>query len=271
MNYVELHIGDYDKATAHLTACEDGIYGRLLRRYYDTEAPLPLELDRLQRFVRARSRDEKAAVETVLGEFFHRTADGWHHKRCDEEIDRYKAKQEKARASANARWNPKKDDANAMRTHSEGNAHQTPDTRHQAKAITSRAETLQPAEDPKAEPRQPEPPRGPQSDAGRACLLMRQAGCVSTNPSHPDLLAALTAGVTPEALGDTVREAIELGKLKPFTWAIATARGRLDETRPPATTGAPRSGTPEPRTSLVDNAAHRAKRILLNSDDERDD
>lgn len=32
MNYYEHHIGDYDQATAHLTACEDGIYGLTARR-----------------------------------------------------------------------------------------------------------------------------------------------------------------------------------------------------------------------------------------------
>lgn len=93
MNYVELHIGDYDKATAHLTACEDGIYGRLLRRYYDTEAPLPLDLKVLQRLVRARAKDEREAVETVLDEFFQKREDGWHHPRCDEEIAKYQEAQ----------------------------------------------------------------------------------------------------------------------------------------------------------------------------------
>lgn len=104
MNYVELHIGDYDKATAHLTACEDGIYGRLLRRYYDTEAPLCADIKALQRFVRARSKDELAAVQTVLDEFFVLESDGWHHKRCDHEIRRYREKCQKARDSVSKRW-----------------------------------------------------------------------------------------------------------------------------------------------------------------------
>ena len=104
MNYIELHLGDYDKATAHLSACEDGIYGRLLRRYYDTEAPLIADVKALQRFVRARSREEQQAVETVLGEFFEPTAEGWRHKRCDEEIAKYRAKSQKARESVSKRW-----------------------------------------------------------------------------------------------------------------------------------------------------------------------
>lgn len=64
------------------------------------------------------------------------------------------------------------------------------------------------------------------TDAGRACLLMRAAGCSQTNPSHPDLVAALAEGVTPEVLGHTAGEAVEAGIGKPFAWAITTARNR---------------------------------------------
>ena len=126
MNYFQLHIGDYEKATAHLTAAEDGIYNRLLRRYYDTEQPIPADIKAVQRLVRARSKDEREAVETVLNEFFFITPDGWRHGRCDEEIEAYKAKKDKARSSANARWSKEDRNANAsdesMRTHSERNA-----------------------------------------------------------------------------------------------------------------------------------------------------
>lgn len=144
MNYYPHHIGDYDKSTAHLTACEDGIYCRLLRRYYDTEAPLPLDLKVVQRLVRARSKDELAAVETVLGEFFTRTDEGWRHGRCDDEIARCQDKRTKAKRSASARWKESEKDADAMRTHSEGsasamrshsegNALQTPNTKEEQK------------------------------------------------------------------------------------------------------------------------------------------
>src|SRR3546814_9605673 len=78
-----------------------------------------------------------------------------------------------------------------MRTHSGRNAHQSP--------VTSNPPDTSPARtDPRAT-----------TDAGRACRLMRDAGCPSTNPSHPDLLAALAEGVTPETLGDTAREAVD--------------------------------------------------------------
>lgn len=145
MNYYEHHIGDFDQATAHLTACEDGIYSRLLRKCYSTEKPLPADLPALQRLVRARTREEKAAVQAMLDEFFELQADGWHQKRCDEEIARYQDKRAKAKRSADARWNalqPQSEgNANAcadgMRTHCEGNALQSPVTSHQTPDTSS--------------------------------------------------------------------------------------------------------------------------------------
>jgi uncharacterized protein YdaU (DUF1376 family) len=91
LNYFEHHIGDYDEATAHLTACEDGIYSRLLRKYYATEKPLERDTDKLKRLVRARNREEKIAVDTVLAEFFSLADDGWHQEKCDEIIAAYQA------------------------------------------------------------------------------------------------------------------------------------------------------------------------------------
>ena len=138
MNYYEHHIGDYAAATGHLSLIEDAIYSRLLRRYYLQEQPLPADVAQVARLCGARAADEVAAVEVVLHEFFQREADGWHNKRADEEIARYQDKQAKARASAEARWGkdakPSDSDRNApaMRPHSEGNAHQSPDTSNQA-------------------------------------------------------------------------------------------------------------------------------------------
>lgn len=108
------------------------------------------------------------------------------------------------------------------------------------------------------EPKHAEGSRSP-NDAGRACLLMRQAGCTGTNPSHPDLLAALAEGVTPEQLADTAREAIDSGKSKPFAWAITAARGRRAQGAKPVN-GATHA-TDRPRESDADRAARRAAEI----------
>lgn len=100
MNFFEFHIGDYDQATAHLSACEDGIYSRLIRWYMASEAPLPGDVAAIQRKVRARSKDERAAVLVVLEEFFVLAPDGcYHNVRCDQEIARYvQAEPERAAA-----------------------------------------------------------------------------------------------------------------------------------------------------------------------------
>ena len=143
MNYYERHLGDYAKDAGHLSLLEHGAYTLLLDRYYSTEAPIG-QAD-VYRVCRASSRPERQAVESVLREFFALAEDGWRHKRCDEEIARFRAKSEKARRSASARWDasPKQSERNAnaspiaMRTHSEGNALQTPDSRHQTSLSTN--------------------------------------------------------------------------------------------------------------------------------------
>jgi uncharacterized protein YdaU (DUF1376 family) len=256
VNYYEHHIGDYDQATAHLTACEDGIYSRLIRWYMASEEPLPSDLAAIQRRVRAHTRDEKAAVKTILAEFFELTPDGYRQQRCDEEVARFQDKQRKAKASANARWSQSDRNANAhanaspnahashmrtdmrtdMRTQSEGNAPrarpQTPDTRHQtpdkentrtatATDVARVVETLD-----GAEPGVTEPQPGP-TPAGRLCRLMCQVGIADTNPGHPDLLVLVEAGATDEEFQGAARTAVERGK--GFAYAIGMLRRQRQE------------------------------------------
>lgn len=90
MNYYEHHLGDYAKDTAHLTMLEHGAYRLLLDRYYGTEQGIPG--DQAHRVARARTREEKAAVDAVLSEFFT-LADGvWKNGRAEEEIAKAQAK-----------------------------------------------------------------------------------------------------------------------------------------------------------------------------------
>jgi len=86
LNYYEHHIGDYAEATAHLSLLEDAVYSRMLRKYYATEKPLPPDVKRVQRLVGARTKDELAAVDAVLDEFFDLQEDGYHNARCDRDI-----------------------------------------------------------------------------------------------------------------------------------------------------------------------------------------
>lgn len=92
MNYYEFHIGDFIKATAHLSMLEDSAYRRLVDAYYTREAPLPADRKACHRLARATSKAERDAVNTVLDEFFSLREDGWHQSRCDEELAKYAEK-----------------------------------------------------------------------------------------------------------------------------------------------------------------------------------
>ncbi|MBA3774660.1 MAG: DUF1376 domain-containing protein [Ramlibacter sp.] len=86
MNFYKHHLGDYAAATSHLTWDEDCAYRRLLDQYYKREAAIPADPKDACRWIRATSARQRKAVESVLHEFFTLEADGWHQKRCDEEI-----------------------------------------------------------------------------------------------------------------------------------------------------------------------------------------
>jgi len=136
LNFYEHHIGDWDSATAHLSLLEEAVYGRLIRLYYRTEKPVPADLAQACRLVRAVTKQERQAVQTVLAEFFVQGPDGWRQRRCEEEISRYREKCEKAGRSAKARWSQSERTADGMRTHSEGNALQSPGTSNQKPSVS---------------------------------------------------------------------------------------------------------------------------------------
>ena len=120
MHFYQFNIGDYQSHTAHLTEMEDLAFRRLLDWAYLHEAPIPLDIEQISRFIRMRSHSD--CITTVLQEFFVRTDDGWVSNRVQQEIEAVGVKKEKARASANARWGAK-----GMRSHSDGNAPNTHD------------------------------------------------------------------------------------------------------------------------------------------------
>jgi uncharacterized protein YdaU (DUF1376 family) len=117
--YFQINIGDWAKRTAHLTAFEEGILFRLVRLYADTEKPLPSEVAAVYRLARARGRAEKQAVDAMLAEQFVLADGGYSNVELDAQIERYRAKTSKAKASAKARWQPAGMDASAMPTHAE--------------------------------------------------------------------------------------------------------------------------------------------------------
>lgn len=107
MNYYKHHIGDYDADTAHLSMLEDGAYRRLMSLYYRRESPIPADVEQACRLVRATTKQDRAAVEAVLVEFFTLADDGWRHNRCDKEIAASKKKGEANRENGKGGGRPK--------------------------------------------------------------------------------------------------------------------------------------------------------------------
>lgn len=116
MHYYSHHIGDFSRDTSNLDDHHLATYMRMLWAYYADEKPFSDDCEGIAFAVRS---DEKT-VRRLLSHYFVLGDDGWRHKRCDKEIAAYHGKAEKARQSANARWN----NANAMRTHSDRNANE---------------------------------------------------------------------------------------------------------------------------------------------------
>lgn len=111
MNHYPHHIGDFNNATRHLTRVERSLYRDMIELYYDTEQPLNSDVNRIARRVLAHTEEEVQALRSVLEEFFTMEDDGWHNKRCDTEIAKYRGQIEQAsragKASAARRANAK--------------------------------------------------------------------------------------------------------------------------------------------------------------------
>lgn len=98
MHYYKRHIGDYAKKAGHLSPLEHGVYNLIIDSYYDREqAPTLIEATR---WARARTEEEKAAVQVVLDEFFSLEGNRYHQKRINEELEAYHGKAETNRLIA---------------------------------------------------------------------------------------------------------------------------------------------------------------------------
>lgn len=128
MNHYPRHIGDFVRDTVGLTMAERGAYTALLDQYYASEKPIN-DAEKY-RICGAQSQSDRQAVDYILTRYFTPSSSGWRQKRADAEIALYQQKTESARKSANTRWKLDKErcerNANAMRTHCDGNASHKP-------------------------------------------------------------------------------------------------------------------------------------------------
>jgi uncharacterized protein YdaU (DUF1376 family) len=104
MIWYKFHIGDYLTHTVHLSDAEDLAYRRLLDLYYMSEKMIPLDHEAVARKIRL----DLDITESVLGEFFERTEEGYFNNRCHAEVLKYQHQVENNRQLGKRGGRPKK-------------------------------------------------------------------------------------------------------------------------------------------------------------------
>lgn len=91
MHYYQNHIGDFRSGTVNMSRLMRWIYRDMLDVYYDTEKPMPPDLQMVCDLLGVDSQDETEVVKRILRFKFTLEADGYHNVRCDAEIAEYHA------------------------------------------------------------------------------------------------------------------------------------------------------------------------------------
>lgn len=217
MNYYERHLGDYAKDTAHLSMLEHGAYNLLLDRYYGTEQGIPI--DQAHRVARARSRDEKAAVDVVLNEFFTLTDGVWVNKRAEQEIVSAQGRINAAKENGKKGGRPKKEKS--------GSASETQD-KPSGLLLGSVSETQEKAyQSPDTSYSEDKSSGGePPKVADPAEIIFSYGVAILTNAGSTDkqarsFLGGLRKGYSDEAIVDKLRECLKAKALQPIEWLAA--------------------------------------------------
>lgn len=209
MNYYERHLGDYARDAGHLTMLEHGAYTVLLDRYYTTETGIPV--DQAHRVARARSKEEKQAVDTVLAEFFTLQDGVWIKGRVEEEIAKAQVKINTAKENGKKGGRPKQSKSGSesetknkpagfssgSESETQQKAHQAPSTRHQTPDIKTGAAQDSGSSD------QP-PGEGAAPPAYEQLANQLQAAGVTITSSHPNVIAWVGRGLTAKQADDAI-------------------------------------------------------------------
>src|SRR5271169_1645008 len=98
--YYRFFVGDYLRDAGHLSLLEHGVYRRLIDIYMVNREALPFDLPRLYRLLHATSKEEQAAVQVVVEEFFRMDGNVLRHRRCERELAWQRATSDASKASA---------------------------------------------------------------------------------------------------------------------------------------------------------------------------
>lgn len=214
MNYYERHLGDYARDAGHLTMLEHGAYTLLLDRYYTTEQGIPS--DQAHRICRARTRDEKAAVDAVLAEFFTLTNGVWHNGRAEREVTKMQAKVKAAQENGKRGGRPKatKQEPTGLLVGSDPvtqtKAHQSPVTSHQYSEPNGSGAKA--------------PPTDRESVFAVGVTLLTAAGVTDSNARS--FLAQQSKAHGEALVLDALNRCAAEGPIQPIPWLVAALKSK---------------------------------------------
>ena len=249
MNYYERHLGDYARDAGHLSMLEHGAYTLLLDRYYTTERGIPA--DQAHRVCRARTREEREAVDTVLAEFFTLEGGCWVNGRATREVTKMQAKVKAAQENGKRGGRPK-----GTKTEPTGNppgsesvtqqkAHQTPDT-ISSEAIASDGK-----------------PAGDEVESAKAALwresvlVLKAGGCPES--LCRSFMGKLVKDYTEATVREAVTAAISAQPADAREYLRATCQRLKGERRDPITVPSTDTGAAQFKAAMDERAATATK------------
>ena len=142
MHFYPHHIGDFLKDTSSLTPEESYYYLRLIWLYYDTEKPLPDDIQALAFKIGARGKED--CVRNLVQIYFRYDSDlkSHTHQRIEAEISKYQGKAASARRANQIRWASEKD----VKSDLKSDADQIPTKNQEPRTNSSRRATRLPAD-----------------------------------------------------------------------------------------------------------------------------
>jgi uncharacterized protein YdaU (DUF1376 family) len=245
VNHYPHHIGDFDKATRHLTRVERSIYRDLIELYYDTETVLTLDLPSLCRRILARSNEESTAVEQTLNEFFIKTASGWYHERCEQEIEAFRSgttqKSLAGKASAAARAKKREENLqklNGVSTLVERSLNSVSTAGNGTPTnLEPRTYNQEPTEE-LAPPKDSKPPENPKFENPSGAVEVSKAIVDAfkaknqqcrANAMHPDCQKIADMKIPMEFVTSVAEEGAADGKA--FAWVLAAVLGKFKDAK----------------------------------------
>jgi uncharacterized protein YdaU (DUF1376 family) len=109
MQTVKFDLKSYLSDTVQLSVEEHGIYLLLLFWYYDSESPIPDDMNAIMRRLRL-GNEQQQTVTGILKEFFNKTAGAHHHDRCEVELHDFRWQRETRRINGSkSKGRPRKE------------------------------------------------------------------------------------------------------------------------------------------------------------------